>query len=165
MIYPKSPFCPMNDGNPEGNSGSGSGKGRMQDNNNMNNGNAMDSNANDGAPDGRQNNRGNNDGSNRNIPLWPDDMNKRNCGSENLSRDELMNILRELTFAVTDLNLFLDTHPDEEEALKTFTMLSAALRSYRHDYTAKFGPLYATDSSDETPFDWVSSEHKWPWQL
>ena len=76
-----------------------------------------------------------------------------------------MNTINELEFAVTDLNLFLDTHPNDEEALKTFTMLAAALKSYKHDFVQKYGPLYAVDSSDEIPFDWVSGEHKWPWQV
>ena len=45
-----------------------------------------------------------------------------------------------------------------------FTMLAAALRSYKHDFVQKYGPLCATDSSADTPFDWVSGEFKWPWE-
>lgn len=85
--------------------------------------------------------------------------------SDSLSQNELMNLINELSFAVTDLNLFLDTHPNDEEALKTFTILAATLKSYKHDYAQKFGTLYATDSSDKTPFEWVGADNKWPWQM
>ena len=96
----------------------------------------------------------------RNSSFWNDEMTE----SGNLSKCELMDIINQLEFAVTDLNLFLDTHPNDEEALKTFTMLAAALRSYKHDFVQEYGPLCATDSSADTPFDWVSGEFKWPWE-
>ena len=103
MIYPKSPFCPMNEG---------TAKKRNSNNANMENTN--------------ENNSGNNTG----MPLWSDDMRQYQGRNDKLNRDELMNIINELEFAVTDLNLFLDTHPNDEEALKTFTMLASALKSY-----------------------------------
>jgi len=125
MIYPKSPFCPLND------------------------------------EDAKRKN---------NIPKKTDRLTPfgdNNCPPQesDMDKKELMSIINELEFAVTDLNLFLDTHPNDEEALKTFTTLAAALKSYKHDYAQKFGPLYATDSSDEPTFEWVAPEHKWPWQL
>ena len=96
----------------------------------------------------------------RNNSLWNDEMNENN----NLGKSELMDIINQLEFAVTDLNLFLDTHPNDEEALKTFATLAASLKSYKHDFVQKYGPLYATDSTSDAPFDWVSAEFKWPWE-
>ena len=96
----------------------------------------------------------------KNNSLWNDEITE----SGNLSKCQLIDIINQLEFATTGLNLFLDTHPNDEEALKTFTMLAAALKSYKHDFIQKYGPLYATDSTDETPFDWVSGKFKWPWE-
>lgn len=137
MIYPTAPFCPFGDeSNDKSDSSASHGK------------NTGDSAAN------QDNTVGN--------PLFDDADNM--LGADKLSREQLFNFINELTFALVELNLFLDTHPDDEQALKTFTMLAAALKSYRHDYVNRYAPLTAYDSSDQTPFEWVSPENKWPWQ-
>ncbi len=148
MIYPKAPFCPMND---ETNNGKNS-ESTAPDRRTVNDDTPQKT------PQQSRNNTGNN-------TIWPDDMQPDSGSSKNMTEPELMRLINELSFAVTDLNLFLDTHPNDEEALKTFTMLAAALKSYAHDYAHKFGTLYATDATDETPFEWVAADNKWPWQL
>lgn len=208
MIYPKTPFCPLNNDNMDKNSGNGNAGNNMGDNSNMNpnnrNGsmgggnNFEDRNMNRNIEDrdmersrntdGRNTNRNNNnyngnndrrnnadtgrdiyrdtnngghnnsDGSRQRSP--EENMNNR---TDNMSRTELMNKIKELDFAVVDLNLFLDTHPYDEDALKMLTMLSSALKSYKHDYAKKYGPLLVTDTTNNTPFDWVAPENKWPW--
>lgn len=77
---------------------------------------------------------------------------------------EMMKKIQEMSFAIVDLNLFLDTHPDCEQALELFKKLAASLKSLRSDYQSKYGPLYATESSDKTPFAWVKEDYKWPWE-
>jgi len=135
MIYPKNPFCPLNNdclcpggGNDNNNNGN---NGNNNNNNNGNNG---------------CNNDGNHTGGNNN----------------NLSKDEMLRRIMELEFAVTDLMLYLDTHPDNAEALEMFTKLAATLKSLMYDYSQKYEPLVAADVKNETPFRWAKS--KWPWQ-
>lgn len=147
MIYPKAPFCPMND---ETNSGKNS-ESTTPDRRTVNDDTPQKT------PQQSRNNTGNN-------TIWPTICSPA-ASSKNMTEPELMRLINELSFAITDLNLFLDTHPNDEEALKTFTMLAAALKSYAHDYAHKFGTLYATDATDETPFEWVAADNKWPWQL
>ena len=36
------------------------------------------------------------------------------------SREQLMNTINEVSFAVDDIKLYLDTHPDDEKALDFF---------------------------------------------
>ena len=43
-------------------------------------------------------------------------MNK-NC---KYSREQLMNTINQVSFAVDDIKLYLDTHPDDEKALEFF---------------------------------------------
>lgn len=81
------------------------------------------------------------------------------CPNENLSRR-----LSELQFAAIDLNLYLDTHPCDEEALAMFKKVCKTLESAKYDYVKKYGPLKAGDSSDKMPFEWASDEYKWPWE-
>lgn len=78
---------------------------------------------------------------------------------------EMMKQIQEIGFAVVDLNLFLDTHPDCTQALELYTKLAATLKSLKNDYQSRFGPLYATDSNKDTPFDWVEQGRKWPWEI
>ena len=77
---------------------------------------------------------------------------------------EMMKKIQEMSFAIVDLNLFLDTHPDCEQALELFKKLAASLKSLKADYQMKYGPIYATESSNQTPFSWVNDDIKWPWE-
>jgi len=77
----------------------------------------------------------------------------------------LMKRIREVDFAIIDLNLFLDTHPNCTEALELFSKLTTVSKNLKREYQAKYGPLYATGSSDRTPFDWIEKCYKWPWEM
>lgn len=90
--------------------------------------------------------------------------NNMQCPNDNMTHNELLNKIRETIFAIVDLNLFLDTHPNCKEALELFNALSFTLESLKREYTAKYGPLKAVDSSNNTPFEWVSNKYLWPWQ-
>ena len=79
-------------------------------------------------------------------------------------RAKLLNNIREVGFAITELNLFLDTHPYDRNALAMFKRLCAKKQELTAEYTAKYGPLCVCDSGGDTPFDWVSPAEKWPWE-
>ncbi len=75
-------------------------------------------------------------------------------------REELLLSIQELTFAVKDLNLYLDLHPNDNSALETFKNYSEELKRYKEMYNKEYSSLCATDSS-KNYFDWVKSP--WPW--
>lgn len=85
-----------------------------------------------------------------------------NCS--NMGRKEFLKRISEASFALYDLNLFLDTHPDCDEALKLFKSLAFTVETLKSRYQTKYGPLEAKFSSEQTPFDWVAENQKWPWQ-
>ena len=87
-----------------------------------------------------------------------------NAVAYNCCEAELLKKIAEINFAITDLNLFLDTHPSNSEALELFKQLSATYGSLVFDYEKKFGPLTARSSNNPNYFSWVSDEYKWPWQ-
>lgn len=162
MIYPRNPYCPMADDcnchhtNPD-NSNTG---------NNPNNPNPMwpDKTYCPGSNMGNNNNNSNNNNHNHNNNNGNNNHTDCDCGNSG-SKDELLRRISELDFAITDLNLYLDTHPDCAEALEMLTKLSATCKSLKADYVKRYGPLMVTDVENETPFSWVSPEHKWPWQM
>lgn len=75
-------------------------------------------------------------------------------------KDELLLSIQELTFALKDLNLYLDVYPNDLEAMNTFKNYSEELKKYKEMYNKEFGPLCSTDSNKEY-FDWVNNP--WPW--
>lgn len=83
---------------------------------------------------------------------------------ESNERTKLLNSIREVGFAVVELNLFLDTHPYDRGALSMFKRLCEKKKTLTEEYTRKYGPLMACDSSENVPFDWVSEANKWPWE-
>lgn len=92
---------------------------------------------------------------------WSD---KDKCDYNDNSKEDLKRRLSELQFAAIDLNLFLDTHPCDKEALEMFKKITKTIESVKMDYVRKYGPLKAGDSADDVPFQWASGEFKWPWE-
>ncbi|MBE7030551.1 MAG: spore coat protein CotJB [Ruminococcaceae bacterium] len=82
------------------------------------------------------------------------------CGE----KEALLMQISQIQFAAIDLNLYLDTHPHDQEALTLFKKLSNTYRSLVCDYEAAYGPLTAGSASANAPFTWVAPDQKWPWQ-
>ena len=75
-----------------------------------------------------------------------------------MNRDELMNRIHALSFAMTEAQLFLDTHPECRDALTYFRERRDELDNAMTEYQNKYGPLFA----DMTVGDKWSCP--WPWQ-
>ncbi len=84
---------------------------------------------------------------------------------------KLLRELQELEFALVELNLYLDTHPDDDSALETFNKLSSRYAEARRAYEERSGPLVNFGHSDprchaapgRDPWRWV--EDPWPWEI
>ncbi len=103
-------------------------------------------------------NTGNNGGNNN------DSNNNNNNGNtnNNMTCGQMLKRIQELEFTLTDLNLYLDTHPDNKEALEMFTKLSASLKSLMYDYAQNCEALCVRDIPNRAPFEWAANN--WPWQ-
>ena len=78
----------------------------------------------------------------------------------NMNRDELMQKIHALSFAMTEAQLFLDTHPDCRDALMYFRKIGDELDTAMTEYQNKYGPLFA----DMTVGDkWTWIDGPWPW--
>lgn len=76
---------------------------------------------------------------------------------------ELMNRYSAYSFALTDLNLYLDSHPNDNEALKRFQEIKKEYECLREEYVRKIGPLTITDQSSEDRWSWT--DDPWPWEI
>jgi spore coat protein JB len=69
-----------------------------------------------------------------------------------------------LGFALVEMNLYLDTHPDDANALAVFNDLATRYATARSNYEAQFGPLIDYGTSGPTS-SWAWIQEPWPWQV
>ena len=74
----------------------------------------------------------------------------------------LMKRINMLSFAVDEAVLFLDTHPEDREALRFYHEMNAQRQKAVAEYTAEYGPLTAGSVTNAERWTWVDSP--WPWQ-
>ena len=70
--------------------------------------------------------------------------------------------LSAISFAAQDLNLYLDTHPDDKSMFMLFKDYTNKLNSLVEEYERKYGPLNINSKEMNTSFTWESD--KWPWE-
>ena len=74
-------------------------------------------------------------------------------------------LLREIqlcTFLLTEANLYLDTHPDDRNALNYYRYVVALRKEAVKAYEASFGPLTIGDADDACTWSWLTE--RWPWE-
>lgn len=76
---------------------------------------------------------------------------------------DLMRQLQEVSFALVDLNLYLDNYPNNQQALADYNMLVQKYDELKRMYETTYGPLanfgYAPS---QYPWQWVCEP--WPWE-
>ena len=66
------------------------------------------------------------------------------------SKEELILKLYEYDFALNDLSLYLDLHPDNEYVYNLFKKYTEEAKKYTEAYEELYGPLELTDSNYTT---------------
>ena len=79
------------------------------------------------------------------------------------SRQELMLRIQELSFACVDLNLYLDNHPEDKNAINTYNKLVTQFVQARCAYESKYGPLLLSSNALNT-YPWAWNNSPWPWE-
>lgn len=90
------------------------------------------------------------------------------CGEnntmENMNQSQLLKHITEVSFAVVDSTLYLDTHPHDCEILaynkEMVTMRNDALKIY----SRRFGPLTIDCTADVNSNSWEWILQPWPWE-
>lgn len=79
-----------------------------------------------------------------------------------MSKNELMKKIQELSFVKTELELFLNTHPNCRAALDYYHKIIEELDIALTEYQNRFGPIVAEASSADR-WNWIDGP--WPWHL
>lgn len=76
-------------------------------------------------------------------------------------RESLLYQLMAYSFAINDLNLYLDLHPEDKEAYRLFKRYVCTENEIESVYVEKYGPMTVTETNGEY-FDWI--KNPWPWE-
>lgn len=80
---------------------------------------------------------------------------------ENMSKCQLMEHLQVVSFAIDDLRLFIDTHPNCKDAIDCISELMALRHNIMKMYTKKFGPIYSYMVDTNNCWDWNLAPLPW----
>lgn len=80
---------------------------------------------------------------------------------KSIDRRRLMQIITRASFAIDDVKLFLDTHPNCSQALAYYEKMEKVRNQAWREYTMRFGPLSAYDVNVRNSWDWNSAPLPW----
>lgn len=76
-------------------------------------------------------------------------------------REAMLKEIMKIDFALLDLGLYLDTHPNDTTALKRYNEYLAKSEELRAKYQELYGPLTLRYPTDGNYWKWI--EDPWPW--
>ena len=75
-------------------------------------------------------------------------------------REMMLRRISTLDFAIYELNLFMDTHPNNQDINMRINDYKEKSNALREQYQAKYGPL-TSRNMEENRWGWISDP--WPW--
>lgn len=89
-------------------------------------------------------------------------MSNKSC-SESPERRRLLREIGKLDFIILELNLYLDTHPLDQQALDKYRRFMLIKNQLCNEYAEKFGPLTLNGTGTDTR-EWKWATQDWPWE-
>lgn len=77
--------------------------------------------------------------------------------------DQLLRQLQAMDFVLIELNLYLDTHPDDVDAIRQFNQQVQERWQIAREFENHYGPLTSIHSYSRYPWQWKDTP--WPWQV
>lgn len=79
-----------------------------------------------------------------------------------MTRNDLLQKISALDFFVIDLSLYLNTHPNDGEAIKLYNDAVTQVNALREEFTRTYGMMLANSSTSRQPWQWI--DDPWPWE-
>ena len=83
----------------------------------------------------------------------------KNC-MRDMKRQEMIEQIKALNFAIIELGLYLDTHPDDQKALCMHREYCKEVKDLKDKYQKMYGPLTIFYPCNK----WRWIENPWPWE-
>lgn len=77
-------------------------------------------------------------------------------------RTALLHKIQAEDFALYEVALYLDAHPNNKKAVKYYHEHKKIADMLRADFEQSFGPLTIYNNQNENRWDWISGP--WPWE-
>ena len=77
---------------------------------------------------------------------------------------QIMEQLQAVDFVLVELTLYLDTHPDDLEAINQFNHYVKERKRLKKAFESQFGPLLQFGNS-YSGYPWNWKDTPWPWQV
>lgn len=95
---------------------------------------------------------------------------KTEIGTGNLSElgipeNSLLEKLMALDFMAVDLQLYIDTHPQDKNAISMYNKTLQEAQSYREQYEKEFAPLYSFRSPAIGGWRWEKEPFPWEYEM
>ena len=78
-----------------------------------------------------------------------------------MNRKQMLEWVQMLCFVVVDMQLYLDTHPEDEEAFCYFKEAVEMYEKAKKKFEEAYGPLTATASAKHEHFSWADMPLPW----
>ncbi|HWO55682.1 MAG TPA: spore coat protein CotJB [Paenibacillus cookii] len=96
--------------------------------------------------------------------VGPAGMKPETKGTVDRQYYELLEQLQVIDFALVELNLYLDTHPDDLKRIEQYNRLAQERIPLVRKFQELYGPLmHFGHAYSKFPFEWPESP--WPWQV
>ncbi|MDO5123416.1 MAG: spore coat protein CotJB [Eubacteriales bacterium] len=76
-------------------------------------------------------------------------------------REILLRKISSYAFAIYELKLYLDTHPNCRKTIAKMEELESKLKPLREEYVKEYGPLMSSENMKDY-WTWVNAP--WPWE-
>lgn len=80
-------------------------------------------------------------------------------------KQDIMELKKEITalhMMMIELQLYLNTHPSDREALAKRNEYAKIYKDIKDEYNQRYGMLTQTDASCSYPWQWI--DQPWPWE-
>ncbi|MBQ8318158.1 MAG: spore coat protein CotJB [Lachnospiraceae bacterium] len=79
-----------------------------------------------------------------------------------MGKSELFCYINQVSFMIDDIALFLNTHPNCQQALDKYNYYKDIRKEAVETYTKLYGPICKYDVNVDNYWDWVNKP--WPWE-
>lgn len=76
----------------------------------------------------------------------------------------LLEELQAVDFVLVELTLYLDTHPEDLQAIEQYNQCAKTRKLIANQFEAQFGPLLQYGHS-YSRYPWQWDDTPWPWQV
>jgi spore coat protein JB len=78
------------------------------------------------------------------------------------SRQDMLRRIQAVSFVLVEINLYLNTHPNDRAALDYYHKYAALMDQLNYEYAHQYGPLSARDVVSSNRWTWI--DQPWPWE-